>query len=65
MNIIRILTVLVVFGVPAIVGGGLVYAASGHNWYITFLYEGLLYAGALVFVFKTWGGKKQIENTQH
>ena len=42
----RRIGVLIVFGVPAIVGGGIVYALAGHSWAAVGVYEALLYAGA-------------------
>ena len=42
MNISRRIGILVFFGVPAIVGGGIVYALFGHNYIPVFVYELLL-----------------------
>lgn len=49
MDISRKLGILVVFGVPAIIGGGIVYAGY-HSYVPVFIYETLLIlvAGALV-----------------
>lgn len=56
----RRLGVLVVFGVPAIVGGGIVYALFGHSWIAVGVFEAALYAGAAATAFlgvkKTDGG---------
>ena len=50
MSIARKLGTLVTFGVPAIVGGGIVYALFGHSWSAVAVYEILLVftAGAIV-----------------
>ncbi|MDM8526013.1 hypothetical protein QUF80_21785 [Desulfococcaceae bacterium HSG8] len=50
MSISRKLGTLVVFGVPAIVGGGIVYALSGHSYAAVSVFEALLIltAGAWV-----------------
>ncbi len=42
MSIARKLGTLVTFGVPAIVGGGIVYAVFGHSWPAVAVYEVLL-----------------------
>lgn len=49
MNISRKLGILVFFGVPAIIGGGIVYGASG-SYVPVAVYEILLYilAGAII-----------------
>ena len=41
MNISRILGILVIFAVPAIIGGGIIYAIFG-NYVPVFVYEILL-----------------------
>ena len=41
MDLARFLGILVVFGVPAIIGGGLVYHLL-HSWLAVWLYEALL-----------------------
>ena len=51
MNISRRLGTLVVFGVPAIVGGGIVYALFG-NYVAVFAYEILLLFVAIGFAGK-------------
>ena len=49
MQISRKLGIIVFFGVPAIIGGGVVYAAS-HSYPLVGLYEAvlLLFAGAFI-----------------
>jgi hypothetical protein len=48
MDLARFLGILVVFGVPAIIGGGLVYHLF-HSWIVVWIFEAIL-----VFVaFKT------------
>ncbi|MDD2603360.1 MAG: hypothetical protein RBR20_07580 [Desulfobacterales bacterium] len=42
MSVARKLGILVFFGVPAIVGGGVVYALAGNNYTAVFIYETLL-----------------------
>jgi hypothetical protein len=49
MNISRRLGTLVVFGVPAIVGGGIVYALTGQNYVSVFAYEIFLLFVAIGF----------------
>ena len=50
MSVSRKLGTLVAFGVPAIIGGGIVYALTGNNYTAVFIYEMLLVllAGAWV-----------------
>ncbi len=50
MDISRKLGILVFFGVPAIIGGGIVYGAMG-SWAAVTIYEIVLYviAGAIIF----------------
>jgi len=50
MDIARKLATLVVFGVPAIVGGGIMYWLFGGNYHPVVIYEVLLIltAGSLV-----------------
>jgi len=50
MSVSRRLGTLVFFGVPAIVGGGIVYATTHGNYAAVAVYEVILYvlAGALV-----------------
>ena len=49
MNISRRLGILVVFGVPAVIGGGIVYALAGDNYVSVFAYEILLIFAAIGF----------------
>jgi len=50
MSIPRKLSILVVFGVPAIVGGGIMYWLFGGSYHPVIVYEVLLalFAGSLV-----------------
>lgn len=50
MTIPRKLGALVVFGVPAIIGGGVVFVVFQHDWFSVLAFELLLVAtaGALV-----------------
>jgi hypothetical protein len=52
MNISRRLGTLVVFGVPAIIGGGIVYALTGQNYVAVFAYEIILIFIAIGFAGK-------------
>ncbi|MFO7554101.1 MAG: hypothetical protein R6W88_02755 [Desulfobacterales bacterium] len=52
MNIGRRLGTLVVFGVPAVIGGGIVYALTGGNYVAVFAYEILLLFTAVGFACK-------------
>jgi hypothetical protein len=54
MDLARLLGILVVFGVPAIIGGGLFYDLF-ENWVVVWLYEALLVCGAFTIAFKTAG----------
>ncbi len=49
MDIARKLGILVTMGVPAIVGGGIVYALFGHSWPPVAVYEVLLLLTAGAF----------------
>ena len=46
MQLARLIGILVVFGVPAIIGGGLVYALF-HSFVVVWIYEALLIALAI------------------
>lgn len=50
MDISRKLGILVFFGVPAVVGGGIVYALFGDSYPAVFIFEFLLLLTAGVFV---------------
>jgi hypothetical protein len=50
MSVARKLGILVFFGVPAIVGGGIVYALAGHDYTAVFIYETLLVLAAGAWV---------------
>lgn len=46
MQLARLIGILVVFGVPAIIGGGLVYALF-HSFVVVWIYVALLIAFAI------------------
>ncbi len=50
MDISRKLGIVVFCGVPAIIGGGIVYALSGGSYTPVFVYEALLLLTAGAFV---------------
>ncbi len=50
MNVTRKLGILVFFGVPVIIGGGMTYALFGDSYTAVFIYEFLLLITAGVFV---------------
>ena len=52
MDISRKLGILVFFGVPAVVGGGIAYALFGDSYNAVFVYEFLLLITAGVFASK-------------
>lgn len=52
MDISRKLSILVVCGIPAIVGGGIIYAIFGYNYVPVIIYEALLLVAAGAFVSK-------------
>lgn len=52
MNVSRRLGTLVVFGVPAVIGGGIVYALTGGNYVAVFAFEILLLFAAVGFASK-------------
>ena len=52
MSISRKLGILVFFGVPAIIGGGITYAIFGGNYLPVFIYETILLLIAGVFFSK-------------
>ena len=49
MNIPRKLGILIFFGVPAIIGGGIVYAIF-HDLAAIFIYQAILLLGASAFI---------------
>ncbi|MEW5735070.1 MAG: hypothetical protein AB1921_09460 [Thermodesulfobacteriota bacterium] len=59
---IRRLAVLVFTGVPAIIGGGIVYAISDHSYTMVAVYEAILYACAFVLAA---AGLEKTENSHH
>lgn len=54
MDLARLLGILVVFGVPAIIGGGLTYHLF-HNWFAVILWEALVVFGAGTTAYKAAG----------
>jgi len=50
MSVSRKLGILVFFGVPAIIGGGITYAIFHGNFVPVFIYESLLLSVAGVFL---------------
>ena len=50
MDISRKLGILVFFGVPAVIGGGITYALFGDSYHAVFIYEFLLLLTAGIFV---------------
>lgn len=54
MNIFRMIGIIIVFGAPAIVGGGLVYHVV-HNWFAVAIFEALLIVGAATTAYKAAG----------
>lgn len=52
MSISRKLGILIFCGVPAIIGGGIVYALFGHNYVAVAIYEIMLIVAAGAFVSK-------------
>jgi len=50
MDISRKLGILVFFGVPAVIGGGIVYALFGDSYPAVFIFEFLLLLTAGIFV---------------
>jgi hypothetical protein len=52
MDISRKLGILVFYAVPAIIGGGVVFALSGGSWMYVFIYETLLLLSAGGFITK-------------
>jgi hypothetical protein len=59
MNLARLLGILVVFGVPAIIGGGLFYHIF-HSWVAVWLYEALLILTAVTTAWNVAGKKKTL-----
>jgi hypothetical protein len=53
MSISRKLGILVFCGVPAIIGGGILYALFGHSFVPVIIYEALLILAAGAFLSKT------------
>jgi hypothetical protein len=51
MRISRILGTLIVFAVPVIIGGGIVYALT-KSWPAMYLFEVILFFAALGFAFR-------------
>lgn len=54
MQLARLLGILVVFGAPAIIGGGLFYHLF-HNWAAVWLFEAVLVCAAVTIAYKVAG----------
>ena len=54
MDFARMLGILVVFGVPAIIGGGLTFHIF-HSWFAVILWEALVVFGAVTIAYKAAG----------
>lgn len=54
MDLARLIGIMIVFGVPAIIGGGLVYHLL-HSWLAVWLYEALLILVAVTTAIKAAG----------
>ena len=54
MQFARLIGILVVFGAPGIIGGGLVMHLS-HSWVAVAIFEVLLIIGAVTVAFKAAG----------
>jgi len=54
MDLARMIGILVVFGVPAIIGGGLTYDIF-HSWVAVILWEALVVFGAVTIAYKAAG----------
>ncbi|MBW2075129.1 MAG: hypothetical protein JRI58_10345 [Deltaproteobacteria bacterium] len=56
MDLARMLGILIVFGAPGIIGGGLFYHLF-HSWVAVWLYEAVLVFTAITIARKAAGGK--------
>ena len=54
MDLARLIGIIIVFGAPAIIGGGLVYHLL-HSWLAVWLYEALLILVAATTAIKAVG----------
>ena len=54
MDLARFIGIIIVFGVPGIIGGGLVFHLF-HSWPVVWIYEALLILLALTTANKTAG----------
>lgn len=54
MDVFRMIGIMIVFGAPAIVGGGLMYHLF-ENWFAVAVFEALLILGALTTAVKVAG----------
>ncbi|MBN1841052.1 MAG: hypothetical protein JW883_02080 [Deltaproteobacteria bacterium] len=54
MDIFRIFGIMIVFGAPAIIGGGLTYHLF-ENWFVVAVFEALLIFGGITTAVKVAG----------
>lgn len=54
MDFARMVGIMIVFGAPAIIGGGLVYHLL-ENWFAVAIFEALLILGAATTAYKAAG----------
>jgi len=51
MDLARMIGIMVVFGVPAIIGGGLFFHLF-HSWFVVAIWEALVVFGAITISYK-------------
>ncbi|NVM21283.1 MAG: hypothetical protein HWN68_05840 [Desulfobacterales bacterium] len=56
MQLARMFGIMIVFGAPAIIGGGLMFHLF-HNWTVVAIFEALLVCGAVATAWKAAGPK--------
>jgi len=54
MDLARMIGIMVVFGVPAIIGGGLFFHLF-HSWFVVAIWEALVVFGAITISYKAAG----------
>ena len=54
MDVFRMIGIMIVFGAPAIVGGGLMYHLF-ENWFAVAVFEALLIFGGIATAYKAAG----------
>ncbi|NVL90417.1 MAG: hypothetical protein HWN69_05395 [Desulfobacterales bacterium] len=57
MQLARMFGIMIVFGVPAIIGGGLFFHLL-HSWVVVAIFEALLVCGAATTAWKAAGPSK-------